>query len=247
MASKLIEEYYNIINKLLSEILRDEQERIEKAVLLIVDALKNDKIIHVIGAGHSAMVAEEMFYRAGGLAPIDPILDNDITVHHGSLKSTAMEHLDGYAEILLKHHGVSQGDVVIVVSTSGVNQFPVEAAVKAREMGASTIGITSVKYSSQLEPRNKYGKRLYEVVDAAIDNHVPRGDAVLEIEGFEMRVAPVSTILNTFIVNSIVAEVIKKLVEEGVKPPVWISAHLPGASEHNKMLYEKYKGRIKLL
>ncbi|WFO75145.1 SIS domain-containing protein [Desulfurococcaceae archaeon MEX13E-LK6-19] len=243
----LVKKYYDIVVELLTQVLRDEQENIDKASTVVAEALENDKIIHVVGAGHSAMVGEEMFYRAGGLAAIDPILDNDITVHHGSLKSTAMEHIVGYAEILLKHHGVSAGDVVIVVSTSGVNQFPVEAAIKSSEMGAKTIGITSVKYSSQLEPKNKFGKRLYEVVDVVIDNHVPRGDAVLEVEGFSTRVAPVSTILNTFIVNSIVAETIRKLVEKGVEPPVWISSHLPGADEYNRALYEKYRSRIKLL
>ncbi len=239
--------YLDIVKKLLDSIMEEEIERIDGAAEAIAKALLNDHIIHVVGAGHSAMAAEELFYRAGGLAAIDPFLDNDITVAHGSLKSTAMEKLEGYAEILLKHHGVEGGDVVIVVSTSGVNQFPVETAVKARELGAVTIGVTSVEYSRSLKPRNTYGLRLYEAVDIVIDNHVPRGDAVLEIPGLDVKVSPVSTILNTYILNTVVAAAVAKLVGRGVKPPVWLSAHLPGASRYNEELYRRYRSRIKLL
>ena len=62
-----------------------------------------------------------------------------------------------------------------------------------------------------------------------------------------MKVAPVSTIANCFIANSMVALAVEALVKEGITPPVWLSAHLPGAGEHNSRLFEKYRGRIKLL
>jgi uncharacterized phosphosugar-binding protein len=213
---------------------------------MVVEAVSRGCIVHVVGAGHSAMVAEEMFYRAGGLACVNPIIDTDITVAHGALRSTLLEHVEGYARALLKSARVAQGDVVIVVSTSGVNTFPVEAAIAAREMGAKTIGITSLEYSKSLEPRNRFGKRLYEVVDVYIDNKVPRGDAAIEIaEG--IRVAPVSTILNSFIVNALVARATQKMLEAGIEPAIWLSSHLPGAEQHNERLFKLFGNRIKLL
>ncbi|WP_094745777.1 SIS domain-containing protein [Thermococcus gammatolerans] len=244
---EMIEKYYSAVLEILERIKREEKENIERAAGLLKETLKSGGIVHVVGAGHSAMLGEELFYRAGGLAPVNPILDTDINVSHGAEKSTAMEDVKGYAEVLLRTAGVREGDIVIVVSTSGVNQFPVEAAVFARELGAKTVGITSVNYSRTLQPRNTYGKRLFEVVDVPIDNKVPRGDAVLEVEGFPMKVAPVSTIANCFIANSMVALAVQELVREGVTPPVWLSAHLPEAKEHNSKLFEKYRGRIKLL
>ena len=243
----MIEKYYSAILEILERIMREEQKNIEKAAELLKETVKNNGIVHVIGAGHSAMLGEELFYRAGGLAPVNPLLDSDINVSHGAEKSTAMEDIRDYAKILLKSAGTREGDIVIVVSTSGVNQFPVEAAVFSKELGVKTIGITSIGYSQTLQPRNIYGKRLFEVVDVPIDNKVPRGDAVLEVEGFPMKVAPVSTITNCFIANSIVAIAIEALVEEGITPPVWLSAHLPGSKEHNSRLFEKYRKRIKLL
>ena len=139
----------------------------------------NGGLLHVIGAGHSAMLGEELFYRAGGLAP----------VNHGAMRSTMLERVEGYVATLLRSAGVREGDVVLVVSTSGVNVFSVEAALEARKLGAKTVAITSKQYSSPLELRNPWGKRLYEVADVVIDNKVPRGDAVLELEGVPVKVS----------------------------------------------------------
>ncbi|MEO2152301.1 MAG: sugar isomerase domain-containing protein, partial [Thermococcus sp.] len=143
---EMIEKYHSAVLEILERIKREEKENIERAAGLLNETLKSGGIVHVVGAGHSAMLGEELFYRAGGLAPVNPILDTDINVSHGAEKSTAMEDVKGYAEVLLRTAGVREGDVVIVVSTSGVNQFPVEAAVFARELGAKTVGITSVNY-----------------------------------------------------------------------------------------------------
>ncbi len=244
---ELTSKYYSIIVGLLEKIVKEEKDSLRRASQLLANSIESNKIIHVIGAGHSAMLGEELFYRAGGLAVVNPIIDNDITVGHGALKSTLLENVEGYAEVLLESARVVEGDTVIIVSTSGVNTFPIEAALKAKDMGASTIAITSKKYSSQLEPRNPWGKHLYEVVDVAIDNKVPRGDAVLELPGLNMKVAPVSTILNSFIASLLVAYTVNILLSKGIKPPIWLSSHLPEAREHNKELFEKYSHRIKLL
>ncbi len=247
MGSDKIYEYYAKVRDIIKEIYSSEKQNILKAAEMFADALMSGRIIHVAGAGHSAMAGEELFYRAGGLVPVDPMIGNDITINSGAIKSTMMESIVGYAKVLLSYHNVEKDDVVVIVSTSGKNQFPVEMAAEAKNLGAKTIGITSVKYSETLKPKNTYGKRLFEVVDIVIDNHVPPGDATIGYEGFPMKTSPLSTIANTFIVNSIVAQTTQILLEKGVEPPIWLSAHLPGAMEHNLKLLEKYRGRIRLL
>ncbi len=242
----VIDRYLDVVTDVLKRIAEEERSRIEKAAEIVADATENGKVVHVIGAGHSAMLGEELFYRAGGLANVNPIIDTDITVGHGAKKSTLLEHVVGYARALLESARVEQGDVVIVVSTSGVNTFPVEAAIVAKELGARTIGITSVSYSKTLQPKNPYGKRLFEVVDVYIDNKVPKGDAALEL-GEGIKVAPLSTIANCFIANAIVAKAVEKMLAKGIKPAVWISSHLPEAKKHNEELFKKFGSKIKLL
>jgi len=244
---EILDETYSIVNSLLKKVKEEERENIEKAAQVLAESLENGGILHVIGAGHSAIIGEELAYRAGGLVPVNPIMNTDINVYHGALKSTEMEHVEGYAEIILRAMQVQKGDVVLVVSSSGVNTFPVEAAIKAKSLGCPVIAITSLEYSKSLTPKNKYNKRLFEVADVVIDNKVPRGDATLEIPGFQMKIFPVSTIIVAFIAQTIVVLAIKKLVEKGVEPPVFLSAHLPGAQEHNIKVIERYKNRLKYL
>ena len=243
----VMEKAFSIVLTLLERVKNEERENIKKAAKVLAESLKHDGILHIIGAGHSAIIGEELAYRAGGLVPVNPIINTDINVYHGALKSTEMEHLEGYAEVILKSMNVQKEDVVLIVSNSGVNQFPVEAAIKAKSLGCPVITITSVEYSKSLTPRNKYNKHLFEVADVVIDNKVPRGDAALKILGFDMKVFPVSTIVVAFIAQTLVAEAIKILVEEEIEPPVFLSAHLPGAQEHNIKVIGKYKSRLKYL
>ncbi|MDK2383958.1 MAG: SIS domain-containing protein [Candidatus Korarchaeota archaeon] len=245
--SLIVSRYLAIVRKLLERIALEEAPAIERASDMIVETYLAGGVLHVVGAGHSSIVGEEMFYRAGGLAFVNPLVDSDISVHRGARRASALEKLAGYAEALLRSQGLRKGDAVLVVSTSGVNTFPVEAAVYARGEGCGVIAVTSKSYSASLKPRNPYGKRLYEVADVAVDNKVPPGDAALEVEGLPVKVAPVSTITNSFIVHSISALAAKKLAERGVEPPIWVSIHLPGGKEHNASMIDKYRARIRLL
>lgn len=243
----MLERAYSIITSLIKKIIEEEKNNIERAAQTLADSLERGGILHVIGAGHSAIIGEELSYRAGGLVPVNPLINTDINVYHGAFKSTSMEHVEGYAEIILNHMGVKKDDVVLVISNSGVNTFPVETALKAKSIGCSVIAITSITYSKSLTPRNKYGKRLYEVADIVIDNKVPIGDAALEIQGLNSKVFPVSTILSAFIAHAITVLAVKKLVDKNIEPPIFISSHLPGAQEHNVKVIEKYKHRLRYL
>ena len=243
----LMDEYFDKVISLLNEVREKERNKIIEAAKLVKEALAKDKLIHVYGTGHSQILIVEVFYRAGGLVPINPLLDLGSSVYSGALKSTGIERLQGYAEILLSYYDVEKEDVLIVVSTSGRNPLPIEMAIGARERGAKVIAITSIKFSNSFPSRHPSGKRLYEVADVVIDNHVPVGDAILEVKGMKTKIAPVSTIICSTILHSIMSEAVKMLLDEGIEPPVWLSANVPGGDEFNKKYIKKYKYRIKHL
>ena len=172
----LVDKYFDGVISLLNKVRETQRDKILEAAKLVKEALKKDKLIHVYGTGHSQVLAIEVFYRAGGFVPVNAILDLGSSVYGGAMKSTGVERLQGYAKILLDYYDIGQDDVLIVVSNSGRNALPIEMAMGARERGAKVIAITSIEFSSKFPSRHPSGKRLYDVADIVIDNHVPPGD-----------------------------------------------------------------------
>jgi uncharacterized phosphosugar-binding protein len=133
--------------------LRQEQlGRIQEAAGIVAVALRRDALVHVFGTGHSHVLAEEALYRAGGLAPVNAILDPGLMLRDGALASTRLERVSGYADIVAGNYTLSPGDVLVVVSNSGVNAVPVEMALLAKGAGLTVIAICSLRYASATEP-----------------------------------------------------------------------------------------------
>jgi len=240
--------YKNIISNIIERILSEERSSLERASDEMASSIMKGRMIYVLGTGHSMLIAIEMFHRAGGLARVYPMLDIALSPFSGASKSSMIERLSGYADAIIDYYSPGSGDVLIVISNSGKNAVPVEASVLARERGARVVAITSVEYSKRLRPENRYGKRLFEVADVVIDNKVPEGDASVEIEGVRAgRVAPVSTIVNSFIAHTLEILTIERLVEKGYEPEVWSSVNIPQGVELNRELLERYKGVVKHL
>ena len=184
-------DYFDLVRELLDEVQRSEQDSMERAATLIADTIARGRVLHYFAAGHSHMLGEEMFYRAGGLAPVNAIMEPSLMVSNGASKSSKLECLHGLAKVVLEESGIERGDVLMVASTSGVNAVPVEMAAEASKLGACVIGITSISASKATPLRNGSGRRLFELVDIVIDTHVPYGDAAIQVEGVAQRIAPI--------------------------------------------------------
>ncbi len=213
---------------------------IRKAANMIADSIADHHPIHVFGAGHSHILAEEMCFRAGGLMVMSPVLDMGYMVYGGARKGSNLERLPGYASIVLDNHDVRAGEILIVVSNSGKNQGPVEISLYAKEKGLRVIGVTSLEHSRAVPSDHPSGKKLYEVADLVIDNGVPLGDACLEITPDLPKVAPLSTVACATILETIVAEAAFELHSRGITPPVAVSGNVPGGQQHNRKLESLY-------
>lgn len=243
----MLSQYFARAKERLELVEKNEKEKMSAAAVKVAEAIKNGGIIQLFGCGHSHILTEEVFYRAGGLVPIKPIFVEPLMLHEGALRSSSLERQNDYAAEFLKEQDIRPEDVVFVLSTSGRNPVPVDVAQAAAEKGAYVIGLTSFEYSQSQPSRHKTGKHLYNSVDMAIDNHSVKGDAILSYEKVAVPFAPTSTVVGAVILNAIFAEAIKILADQGIEPPVFLSGNIDGADEHNTKLVEKYKGRIALL
>jgi len=214
----------------------------------MADAIMRDELIHIIGTGgHSCMAAEELLWRAGGLAPINSILDAGINLVHGAKRSNIIERTEGYAKAVFDSYkiGLKPGEVIIIANAYGINAMTIDAALEAKKRGMKIIAVTGSVFGDKA--RHSSNKNLYELADVWVDSNLPYGDAAVDIDGFAQKIAPTSTFCNSFSVNCLVIETIKLLVERGVTPPVWMSANLPGGDEANKAWEDKYASRVKHL
>jgi len=194
----------------------------------------------VFGTGHSPMLAEEAHYRAGGLAATVPILATATMLHEGAVASTRFERMAGVAETILSRYPIAEKDVVFVVSNSGVNAAPVEAALHAREKGATVMAVTSEDYSRQAANGRP---RLAEIAHIVLDNGAPPGDAVLPVGSDGLKAGPVSTVVGAALLNAVMAEAAARLEARGFPAPLYRSANMPDAAANNERLVARYKGR----
>jgi len=225
----------------------EQMESIREAGRLVADVLRADRLVHVFGTGHSHMLAEEGLYRAGGLAPVNAILESGLMLHEGAAASTRLEKLLGYSSIVAEKYGFAEGDLLIVVSNSGVNAVPVEMAMRAREAGLQVLAVCSMVYSKAAELKAGVPARLYEIADLTLDNLGTPGDAEVEVDGIGLKVGPTSTVIGAALLNAVFVEAACALAAEGTEPPVYRSGNMPGATDHNRQLIERFEGRIRHL
>lgn len=213
----------------------------------IVKSVRRGGIVHVFGCGHSHMLAEELFYRAGGLACIQPIFLEDVMLHKGAVRSSTFERQNGYIASLDDSFDIRAEDVLIVVSTSGINPVPIDISLRGRNAGAKTIAITSMEYAKKAQTRHEEGTTLHDAADLIIDNSAPYGDALLTDKKAPAPFGPASTLLSVALLNGIIASAIEKMLERDFEPPIFLSGNIPDADEHNQSLVDQYKERIPLL
>ena len=242
----LYQEYYAEVLTVLDHVMSTQSEKIEQAGRIVADSVLADGLVYAFGCGHSHIIGEDLFYRAGGMAPVCAMLDSALMLHEGAVKSSCLERISGIAKPLFERYGMTRRDVLLVVSTSGINSVPVEMAECARREGIPVIAIVSNAYAED-RSRVPDGKRLYECADLVIDNGVCHGDAAVAVGDSGIRVGPISTISSCMIAQCIMTQAEEILWEKGVTLPVYVSGNLHGGMARNMQLIEKYRPRIRHL
>lgn len=229
----------------LIELLKVAEEKNKDVIKMLArkfaDNIEDDKIIHCFGTGHSHMMGVELFARAGGLGNVNALLDPDTLTAFGARRSGAIERTCGMADILYDSYNIKPGDIMIITSNSGRNAMPIEMAMRCKKEGIYVVALTNVRQSSNSTSRHPSGKHLYELADAVLDNCIPDGDAMMNVDG--LLTGPASSIVCMMLLDTIATEAIKLVVADGKRPYVFQSQNVDGAN--NDALYAHFEGRIK--
>jgi uncharacterized phosphosugar-binding protein/N-acetylglucosamine kinase-like BadF-type ATPase len=232
--------------ELLGRVAITQQESVAACVDLFADALASGKMIHTFGTGHSHLLAEEIFYRAGGLAAIYPILDERLMLHKEVVKGSQNERLPGLAQELVNQHPIASGDVVIVISNSGGNQVTIDLVKLAQGLGAKVIAITSVNHATSKSARSNAAEKIHQLADVVLDNSGVVGDALVRVAGSPMSAGPTSTVIGGALLQSVVVGTVAECLKRGIQPEIFLSSNLAGGDESNAAIFDKYRSLIDL-
>lgn len=220
-------------------VMKQEREPLEQAARLLFEAEKEHHTIYTFGSGHSHMIGQDIYARAGGYAKVYPINEIEMTLATHPTKSTTLERTASYADVLDAIYTIEAGDVLLVTSNSGRNPLVIEYTMRAREKGARIIVITSLSHSKTIASRHESGLRLFELADVILDNHAPYGDATTPIDE-ATSMGPVSTLTGCFLAQCVMGRFVELLKEHGMEAPVFASSNMDDADERNRELFDKY-------
>ncbi|AWW38999.1 hypothetical protein ADL00_27540 [Streptomyces sp. AS58] len=243
--SRPADRYLDAAIGLLHRVRDEESEAIAAAGTLLADTVAAGGRLFAFGAGHSSLAAQDLVYRAGGLALMNLLaVPGAVGVEAPATLGSALERVDGLASAVLDSSPLRAGDVLVIISLSGRNALPVEMASGARARGVRVVGVTSVAYASGTTPRNASGTFLKDHCDVVLDSKIAVGDAELTLDTVPAPFAPASTVVTTALLQAVMATAAASLADRGVEPPLLRSGNVDGGHEWNGRVLEQYRDRI---
>lgn len=241
-----------VLNDLIDRFETEQQENLHAVANWMADACVADRLIYLFGGGgHTCLVMQELFWRAGGLANLCPMIDYAIHPVTPAYLYLGHERMAGVGNHVVDYYGVSEGDVVILFHSYGFNAPTVDAALECKRRKARVIGVSSSDWHrnvpKNLPIRHRSGKTLFDVADICVEDYVPYGDTVIQVPGLEQPITGISSTIDFYIAHRFEIECVKECLRRGFTPAVWRSANIPGGDAYNATLRAKYNGRVKSL
>lgn len=234
-----VNEYHHFVMTTLETCFQRNEAAIHEAAKLLYDCEVSGGRIYTFGSGHSHMIGQDLYGRAGGYAKIYPILEGEMTLLTHPVKSTKLERIPAYADVLENIYDVKAGDVIIAASNSGRNGMVIEYLSRMKAKGVKIIGITSLEHSKTVTSRHESGLRLFELSDVVLDNMAPHGDAGVALSD-AIKMGPLSTLSGCYLSQFIIGEMVELLLKDGKDAPVFRSSNIDGADEYNQNLFDQY-------
>ena len=239
--------YLTTVQELIGRAMDEHTEAAVATVARIAaDRISDGRVLYVFGASHAGLLVQALFYRAGGLVPVQPILPRALMLDHKPVTDTSViERSPGIASTFLEDSTLGDGDLLLVVSVSGRNAVPVEMCLQAQRRGATVVALTALAYSASVTGREV--PRLFEVADHVIDLPASVGDAIISLGDDLPRVGPVSSAVGSAMLHGLMVEIASELLRRGIRPPVFASANLDSSAEWNAAQIAAWQDRLDYL
>ena len=244
-------EYLSAAVRILEKVDRTQADTISHAAQVMADSIAADGLVHMFGAGHSALPVAEAYPKCGNIVGFHPMVEQalmnftNVVGSNGISQFTFLERTEGYGRAILESHVLNPADTMLIFSQSGINPLVMDIALGAKERGMQVVAITSIAQCSQLEPRHSSGRRLTDVADIVIDNCVPFGDVTIQVDGMDEPMGPASTLASIAIVNTLIVEVAKELVRRDQTPIVNPTLNAPGGVANAEIRMERALGEYR--
>jgi len=189
-------------------------------------------------------MVEEMWPRYGSFPGFNPIVELSLTFHNlvvganGQRQAMFLENVSGFAERILRNYDIHPEDSALIISSGGTSRVPVEMAELFQQKGVKVVGIVSLEHAKASESKRKDGKKLMNFADLVLDTGAPPGDAMIKIPGLDTPVSPGSSAGGIMVINSLKAEIAKRLTDRG-QPPIVLTAPVVAGSEKSRELFEQ--------
>ncbi|OFZ77670.1 MAG: hypothetical protein A3K03_05345, partial [Bdellovibrionales bacterium RIFOXYD1_FULL_44_7] len=211
----------------------------------IVDDVKKGRSLLVFGSGHSSLFPLELYHRAGGASFIIPLVADYLMPQAGPPVVRTLERTPGVANILLNRVEPKYGEMIWIVSQSGINGAVVDFALEAKRKGLFAVAFTSLVHSKAVKSRHPSGKKLFEVCDEVVDLGGRVGDAAVPLSK-DLKAGPLSTLGCAMLGHSIIVAALAELEDQGVRC-VYTSVNTPDGEFRNHEIEERAKRRDPLL
>lgn len=240
-------EYYDVVKEQLEAQFQTEGDNIAKAAEHCAASVMKGRLIHVFGCGHSQMFVMEVFYRAGGLVPVNALLIPHLALFPKAKLSTIQERIEGFSQEYLALEDTDAADTMIIISISGRNSGVVDMALAAKQIGMKVVALVSRQFADSTTPRHSSGKNLKDVADVVIDIKCVSGDAALSIEGLEPKFCGTSTVLGMSVMEGIIAQTVEICMDNGHTPPIYVSSNLDKGDKINAEYIKNYSKLVDCL
>lgn len=234
-------QYFDLIEQKITAVYDDQHDKFKKVAKLFGDCMSNVGVVQLFGVNHGEEFVNELYYRAGGIAPLHGFKLKDLmlkgVVDQKDIDSGAIYSDTSVVDKFLNNYQVDDRDMLVVVSFYGNEPLVLALAKRYKENGQKVVAVVNKK------SYDKTGSNLLDYCDEWLDMGCDDPDVALTIDG--LSIGQLSSTVANVIAQMLTADVYEYYVSNGKPAPVLLSANVKGADVHNNSLTDPYERRVR--